>query len=448
MMFRSRVSTIALGALMSLLPAGSRVGADTHFVDGQHPFCSDVTGTPFCTVQAALDAAAFSGDVIEVASGVYVENLQVLKNITIRGAGPEATFLDGGAIGTTVVNDAGTDLVLEDLAVVNGSGFFGGGIEHRWEFLRLHNVTVAGSHATAGGGLASLHAILDMEDSRILDNTSDAQGGGVYVSGGSAVILRSLIDGNETLATGVGGGIAVDNADLLVKESTLADNRSATNGGGISGYGFTLDRCTVVGNWCLAANCRGGGVQAGPEVSLLNTTISSNFASHGAGITASSSELRINNVTITLNTAWLSGGGVRFLSVEPTISNSVIANNFAVDCAGSLISDGHNLIEETSGCSISGEVASDLYGVDPQLLPLDDYGGPTFTHALARTSPAVDQGSAEVPGTSPSACETHDQRGVTRPRGSQCDIGSSEFFRLFADGFESGDTTAWATSVP
>jgi hypothetical protein len=39
-----------------------------------------------------------------------------------------------------------------------------------------------------------------------------------------------------------------------------------------------------------------------------------------------------------------------------------------------------------------------------------------------------------------------DQRGVVRPQGPGCDIGSVEV-GLFFDGFESGDTSAWSSTV-
>jgi len=59
-------------------------------------------------------------------------------------------------------------------------------------------------------------------------------------------------------------------------------------------------------------------------------------------------------------------------------------------------------------------------GTDPNLGPLQDNGGPTFTHALLAGSPAIDVGSnADCPET--------DQRGVTRPINGICDIGAYEY---------------------
>ena len=56
----------------------------------------------------------------------------------------------------------------------------------------------------------------------------------------------------------------------------------------------------------------------------------------------------------------------------------------------------------------------------PMLLgPLADNGGPTPTMALLPASPAIDSGDD-------SACPPRDQRGVSRPKGSACDIGAFE----------------------
>ena len=46
---------------------------------------------------------------------------------------------------------------------------------------------------------------------------------------------------------------------------------------------------------------------------------------------------------------------------------------------------------------------TDLIGIDPRLAPLDDYGGPTQTHALEFDSPAIDAGLSPVHAVLPAA---------------------------------------------
>jgi hypothetical protein len=66
---------------------------------------------------------------------------------------------------------------------------------------------------------------------------------------------------------------------------------------------------------------------------------------------------------------------------------------------------------------------TDITGVDPLLGPLADYGGRTWTHALGPGSPAIDSADCRDIGGAPVPT---DQRGLSRPQGSACDIGSFE----------------------
>ena len=61
---------------------------------------------------------------------------------------------------------------------------------------------------------------------------------------------------------------------------------------------------------------------------------------------------------------------------------------------------------------------------------------------LLDDSPAIDQGS-------PDLAPSFDFDGNPRPQGLGFDIGAFELGGpLFADGFESGDTSAWSAAVP
>jgi hypothetical protein len=61
------------------------------------------------------------------------------------------------------------------------------------------------------------------------------------------------------------------------------------------------------------------------------------------------------------------------------------------------------------------------------LNPLAYNGGPTATHSLAPTSPALDAGNPAVPGGGSFApCAALDQRNIARPQGAQCDMGAYE----------------------
>jgi hypothetical protein len=231
------------------------------------------------------------------------------------------------------------------------------------------------------------------------------------LSGASLTAVDLTIKRGDTTAGG--GGIENDGILALVGV-TLTDNE-ADDGGAI----FNLDTTT-----------------------LRNVTLSGNRANlDGGGLKNFSGTTTANNVTFSGNVADNDGNGVGdgggiFVAIGTvTASNTIIgdnrdgstgANPKHDDCSGTLASGGYNLIQDVEGCTIAGVAAGNITGKNPQLFPLADNGGPTQTHALRRGSDAVDAGNPAAPGSSPSACETTDQRGTKRPQGPRCDIGSFE----------------------
>ena len=69
----------------------------------------------------------------------------------------------------------------------------------------------------------------------------------------------------------------------------------------------------------------------------------------------------------------------------------------------SVTSLGYNFSSDDGGGFLTG--MGDQINTDPMLGPLQDNGGPTFTHALLTGSPAIDAGKTSQPAT-------RDQRGA------------------------------------
>ncbi len=112
-----------------------------------------------------------------------------------------------------------------------------------------------------------------------------------------------------------------------------------------------------------------------------------------------------------------------------TLRNSVVAGNTdngaPSDCNGTLGSQGHNLLQSTSGCTMAVQTG-DLTGVAPDLAAITDNGGPTETLEPNSGSPLVNAGDPSTPGSGGTACELVDQRHYGRPSGAACDIGAVE----------------------
>ncbi len=121
-----------------------------------------------------------------------------------------------------------------------------------------------------------------------------------------------------------------------------------------------------------------------------------------------SGSLTVTNSTVSGNSAGQTYGGGIFNNSTATLSNTIVALNTgssAPDLYGSTSSGGYNLIGNTTGANFAS-TTGDQININPQLGPLQNNGGPTFTHALLSGSPAIDKGNSGL---------ATDQRGFTRP---------------------------------
>ncbi len=258
-------------------------------------------------------------------------------------------------------------------------------------------------------------------------------GGGV-LNNGNLTLDHVAVTGN-TMATDAGdfwqGGGGIYNGDgakLTLVDSTVSDNQAAWSGGGVYSFFNTttsIVRSTISGN---VSNDVGGAIRSLGNMTITNSTISGNTATgwHGGAIFHTDGAMEILNSTIANNRGpdWapsaIFNGSFGGPAPTLTLTNTIISGNQWYACdhwtgANILTSGGHNLVQDDT-CS---PVASDQIGVDPLLGPLADNGGPTLTHALPAGSPAIDAVDA-------AACPATDQRGVSRPQGASCDIGSFE----------------------
>ncbi|HUF05600.1 MAG TPA: LamG-like jellyroll fold domain-containing protein [Aridibacter sp.] len=218
-----------------------------------------------------------------------------------------------------------------------------------------------------------------------------------------------------------------------------------------------LDGLVIKGGYGQGSRCGGGGLYLNVSNTLLrNSTITENFGVQGGGIcNNNASTLTIENSTISHNTG--PGGEilnhVASLSINNTtvfdnqshsergdsivdewsapgsilIKSSIIASptgGLGNDCLGfTPVSLGYNILSDGT-CGVSGP--GDMIISDIALGALADNGGLTPTHALLAGSPAIDAIPIADCTTIAGSTVSTDQRGVTRPFGSGCDIGAYE----------------------
>src|SRR5579883_1832774 len=202
-----------------------------------------------------------------------------------------------------------------------------------------------------------------------------------------------------------GGGIYMDAGTLTINSSTVANNE--VEGGNVTG--------TAIGRFdgAYGGNGYGGGLYiAGGAVSINNSTFADNQARGGFGLCPFASGSGYGG-------GIYNAAGPDALQMYDTVLADNSADSAGPDLDGSVTSQGHNLIGNTSGGS--GFATSDLVNVNPQLGPLQNNGGPTQTMALLAGSPAIDAGdNTNAP--------AYDQRGpgFARIVNGTIDIGAFE----------------------
>ncbi|MBL7942658.1 MAG: hypothetical protein JNM00_07820, partial [Flavobacteriales bacterium] len=281
--------------------------------------------------------------------------------------------------------------------------------------------------------------------STFTQNSTQGNGGAIYNLEGAVEIYQSTFSNNSANQGGaiIAGTLQYgNNTTTLISESVISNNQASLGGGGVefdSGTSMTIDKTTISGNTAQAA----GGISnvSGNLLTITNSTIANNTATQSpqpGGIISLYSPVTIKNSTITgsnhtavsiqgnaiISNTTIAGNpgyGLEVSTFSLSITNSILANN-NFDCRiqnGATISlNQNNLIETNSGCGTATSTS------DPALGTLSNNGGSTQTMALLTGSPAIDAGDDAY-------CETTDQRGITRPQESHCDIGSFELDNTF-----------------
>lgn len=379
----------------------------------------------------SITCGGCGGGILNRFAALNIENCKIVNNETGKGGETFTANGPSGGYGGGIYNKQGT-VSIKNSSISNnrtgrggngyrgGHGGHGGGIFNCPDStITLDNCTIyqnltgkyghGGEDGNGGSGGGVYNAgILAIIDCTVMDNIcgdggfegGGGWGGGIYnSSSGSSEISESLIAGNVTgdslhMPGGQGGGIS-NAGHLSLKNCTLSNNRTKPGsylgaGGGICNYGgdATILNCTIYQNF--GHDCGGGiynwGYPYPPVVMIKNTIIADN--------------------------------SVYYPWSEVTPPD---------DCFGTITSQGYNLIRTTAGCTITGNETGNIYGSNPLLGALADNGGPTMTHKLLPTSPAIDAGH-------PSDFENTDQRGVIRPKdgdgdgGARSDIGAFELF--------------------
>lgn len=314
------------------------------------------------------------GGAVTAADASFVDNLGGYAIVNVNNA---SLAMNGGVLSGNQggVENSVSSASLTGVQILNNTG--GGGIYNHGAFvtnISIQHSLIQGNSAVSGGGVhnAGVGATTTIQTTRLAENTATVAGGGVFNNG------------------------------IMTLAASLIDHNSARTGGGVDQYGgsLALTNVTLTGN---TASDNGGGMYIRHDASLVNVTLNANQA-NGQDT-----------------------GGNLFNEWQVSLRNTIIANSDVdgncFNSGGWIHSLGNNL---DTGDTCGFHSAGDLVNTPPQLAPLADNGGLTWTHALLAGSPAIDRASN-------AACPLTDQRGEPRPVDgdndgqSVCDIGAFEY---------------------
>ncbi len=364
--------------------------------------------------QAIADAS--SDDVIEfsVTDTITLSTTLIIsKNLTINGSGASQLSISGGNSVRVIYISGSHTVNINNISIINGySSTYGGGIENEGT-LTIDNCIFSGNYAAGGGNgyggaVDNYNGSVTITNSTFSNNTAASRGGAVATYGGTSISIdNSTFDSNTSALGGAISQAQSSAVNLTITNSTIYNNAASLGG-----------KCGGAIYWQQGA------------VNISNSTISGNEADNGGAFCNGTQSLtiNINSCTIVNNNAIVQGGGFELQSSTANIKNTILAANtspsganFYNSGSGSLNSQGYNLCDATlSAFTGTGDITNGTLNIDT----LADNGGNTKTHALLTGSDAINA----IPdgGNSYNGVYATDQRGNTRPHGTNADIGAFE----------------------
>jgi hypothetical protein len=388
---RARLLAVAATAaitLVSVLVGQGPVAAATDTV-------TTCSGSGPGSLPAVVEGAA-PGDTVTFSSSLaacpghvitLTHALDVTTDLTIDGPGPTTL----GVNGNNVVGDfdvaPGVTATISGLTIEGGGDNYDGGGIYNNGTLTVADSVLRANNSGVGGAISNVGGTLTVTDSTVTGNSANDVAGGIWNDSGSVLtVADSTLSYDNAEA---GGGIWNEGEATVVDNTLSGDNTDMNDGGAILNYGtLTLSGSTLSGNY-------GGGIDNGGVASLAATIVANS-------------------------------------SLGP-------------DCSGSITDAGYNLDDDDS-CGLSGADHSQS-DVNPDLGPLENNGGLTATEAPAPGSPALDQIPLGTTALGTMLCPGVDQRGVTRPQGTACDIGAVDLVPV-PPAITSPDAVTFTVGIP
>ena len=276
-----------------------------------------VDGSSNVTIRDTVGGGVIKGGCATNGGGINIAESATLNlyNVTVS----DNTATDGGGIfvhGTLNVNGA---------VIKNNSSTDDGGAIHindNASAVSIKNAVIEDNHgdgesedSQAGAIYHNKNITTTIDNTFIVDNDSNAKGGGIYLRTGEIHMNGGAVSGNGSTA---GAGVYVTGSTTFTASGTVFNDNEAVDasGGAIYAEGsVTLTDCTVTGN---SAAEWGGGIYladgTGASLGLNDTAIKNNTCGNNGGgvhVSANSSIAVSGAVVVKNNTKGTAANNVR-----------------------------------------------------------------------------------------------------------------------------------------
>jgi hypothetical protein len=201
--------------------------------------------TAWQDIQYAIDQADV-GDTINVAAGIYDENITLKDGVAVLGAGADVTVIDGGGNGTIITADSvGPTTKLEGFTVAHGNAPRGGGMYNKNSSPVVTACIFTSNTTACGGGIYNYHSSPTITGCTFSVNSASMRGGGIYNDANSSPVVANCIFSANSAAD-QGGGMYNNDSSPSLTNCTFSSN-TAAYGGGMCNYRSspTVNNCIL-----------------------------------------------------------------------------------------------------------------------------------------------------------------------------------------------------------